>query len=102
MEWNDLCESVPEKKKKKRVLPKWILEVKKINNPPTEKIDSEKAKKMKKNSKKEKENLIKKMFKTQENKNKNKAELEIEKNKVKDLIKKIEEKKPREKRKRKK
>ena len=102
MEWNDLCESVPEKKKKKRVLPKWILEVKKINNPPTEKIDSEKAKKIEKNPKKEKENLIKKMFKTQENKNKNKAKLEIEKNKVKDLIKKIEEKKPREKRKRKK
>ena len=46
LEWNDLCESVPEKKKKKRVLPKWILEGKKIN-PPTEKIDSEKAKKIK-------------------------------------------------------
>ena len=49
MEWNDLCESVPEKKKKeKRVLPKWILEVKKINNPPTEKTDSEKAEKIEK------------------------------------------------------
>ena len=45
-------------------------------------------KKIEKNTKKEKENLIK-MFKTQENKNK--AKLKIEKNKVKDLIKKIEE-----------
>ena len=45
-------------------------------------------------SKKYKKNLIKKMFKTQENKNKNKAKLEIEKNKVKELIKKIEKNSP--------
>ena len=54
MEWNDLSASETEKKKKKRVLPKWILEVKKINNPPTEKNDSEKAKKFEKNANKAK------------------------------------------------
>ena len=54
MTWNGMtCVSVTEKKRKK-VLPKWILEVKKINNPPLKKLTVKRPKKLKKIQKKRK------------------------------------------------